>query len=729
MNTVARGAVTVQNNILLVQYSPTGSGIGDLYAIMLSDMKKPLPFQIQRQAPDLQALKGPIFSMSLASVPVSSGSNPTRPGTSPPAPPGSSPGSVNGSGSSPVASAVIEAPPFLDTVLAVNRVDSTSQVWHVRAPGRSVPPGATHDNPLAPLWGSSMMASSFFYNATSVSLGVHTPKSHQNHGILALVISEKAGFPEGGLTKLECSGCSVNVGSPKSPSTQAPSSPPQSSGVGGGGNKNPTAAEQSVLWKQSWSTPWAVQWSYEQPGPRDIHHLTTVPASALGEGVFSAAIAAPSSGEMVGLVDEVIYYSKFGSALPVWETLTPKNQSPNIKGYIIACTTYNDVVIVVAPGSDGTQSRPDIHLYDMETATWAKAQLVPAPPGTFSDIPPIPPPPENSGGPVKGGPDEGGGSNQSGDSSTVDPSPANATTSRAGLIGGIVGGIVVLGALIFAGFFFRRRRGSKQTDRVRNRSSVKPLDSDGDHHNEQRMHDSGWGGRGDGRNPEEMNHHESAHSRADDHHEKTWPSAHNQYGVPLPQAGSPQEMARPQAYGLQEMHLSHADSHQEMYLSRAGGFQETVPSWVKYPQAMAWQDADSLQEMHLLQALGRQKTTRSRVKSPQEMTWQEADNLQKTIRSRVDNPQEMTWQEVDGLQEVHLSQAGGRQGMTRSRVNSPQDTTWPPVNDDLTTASSLAYSPRRKTRSRINSPQERARAMAPVAHRVNSPQYIPNQQL
>ncbi|KAG0249548.1 hypothetical protein DFQ27_009945, partial [Actinomortierella ambigua] len=131
----AKAAAAVQNNVLLVQYSPTGNGVGDLYAIALFDMKQPLPFQIQRQAPDLQASKSPILLMSLATVPPSSGSNPIAPGTSPPAPPGSSPGSVDGSGSSPVAAAVTAAPPFLDAVLSVNDLDKT-QAWHIKAPGR-----------------------------------------------------------------------------------------------------------------------------------------------------------------------------------------------------------------------------------------------------------------------------------------------------------------------------------------------------------------------------------------------------------------------------------------------------------------------------------------------------------------------------------------------------------------------------------------------------------------
>ncbi|KAG0266161.1 hypothetical protein DFQ27_000113 [Actinomortierella ambigua] len=336
-----------------------------------------------------------------------------------------------------------------------------------------------------------------------------------------------------------------------------------------------------------------------------------------------------TSDDVVAVDAGKIYLSKFGFPNDViWNTVSPANNGTDLSGSVLACTTFKNVVIVIVSGS-GEQSRPDIHLFDLKAPTWIKAQLVSAPPGTFSDIPPIQPPPGNPGGPGTGGPNEGGGSNHSGDPSTAGPSSANATTSRAGLIGGIVGGIVVLGVLIFAGFFFRRRRGLKQKGQDESGSGVKPLDGDGNHHNEQRMHGSRRGGRGNGRNPEELNHHEFAYSRANNHHEKTWPSVHNQYEMPLSQASSPQAMA---------------------------------------------------------------------------------------------------WPQVNGLQEMHLSQAGGLKEVTRTRVNGPQEMTWAPSSYDHKTASSLAYNPRKKTRSRINGPEERARAMVPVAHRVNDPQYTPNQQ-
>ncbi|KAG0260332.1 hypothetical protein DFQ27_003599 [Actinomortierella ambigua] len=70
MESTVKAAATVQNNILLVQYSPTGKNVGDLYAFVLSETTKPLPFQIQRQT-DMQGSKRPVASMSLITVTTS----------------------------------------------------------------------------------------------------------------------------------------------------------------------------------------------------------------------------------------------------------------------------------------------------------------------------------------------------------------------------------------------------------------------------------------------------------------------------------------------------------------------------------------------------------------------------------------------------------------------------------------------------------------------------------
>ncbi|KAG0264714.1 hypothetical protein DFQ27_001055 [Actinomortierella ambigua] len=350
MNSPAKAAATVQNDILLVQYSPTGTGVGDLYAILLSNTNQPLPFQIQRQIPDVQASKSAVASMTLASVPSFVDSNPTTPGTSPPAPPGSS----------PAAAAVVAAPPFRDVVLSVNAA-SSSQAWHVKAPGRGVPPGATHDNPLAPLWGASKMLRSLFPDAISISLGTHTPLSPKSPGILA-VLQTSTGAQ---LTKLEYPRGSVNLGSPTSPS-------------------NTTSAEQQVQWKQTWNGPTPLKlWSNSPSQPELVFHPTTVLTSGeFSEAVVGKCLFAPESScvtllhdppnagapdlipslglppntcytstsdELVAVAGDRIYKNKFA---PIWDPVNPTNNAPNINGSIVACTTSKNVVVIIVPGKD-----------------------------------------------------------------------------------------------------------------------------------------------------------------------------------------------------------------------------------------------------------------------------------------------------------------------------------------------------------------------------------------
>ncbi|KAG0260336.1 hypothetical protein DFQ27_003603 [Actinomortierella ambigua] len=130
MDSIVIAAATVYNDILMVQYSPTGNGVGDLYAIWLKDMTKPLPFQIQRLSPGLRSLNHRLASMSLTTLHFKS-----------PAPSKSLANGPDGGGTSPVdtapqllaqspidpntsqSAAVTPAPPFGDLVLAMNRDD------------------------------------------------------------------------------------------------------------------------------------------------------------------------------------------------------------------------------------------------------------------------------------------------------------------------------------------------------------------------------------------------------------------------------------------------------------------------------------------------------------------------------------------------------------------------------------------------------------------------------
>ncbi|KAF9154454.1 hypothetical protein DFQ26_000241, partial [Actinomortierella ambigua] len=619
---------------------------------------KPLPFQIQRQTQDLQVSKGAVASMSLASIPSSGGPNPATPGANPPAPPGSSPATA----------AVVAAPPFRDVVLSVNTA-SSAQAWHVKAPGRGVPPGSTYSNPLAPLWGASKMSSLLFPNAISISLGIHTPLGSKPPGILA-VIQLSAGPLQ--LTRLEYPPGSVNVGSPTSPSTQAPSSAPSSAPLSGGdGISNTTVAEQPVPWKESWAAPAPIGiWSFSQKRPELVFHPTTVPASFRGTVGFSEAVAGQcgqnteawclglledppqssttdmdprspmpqgacftsTSGEVVAVVGDKVYINKFGSTAEKWDLVAPANAAPSFKGPVAACTTSNNYVIAIIPDSTG-QARPEIHLFDLSSKTWAKSQLVPAPNGTFSDMPsppPIPTPspsPGNSNRPGKGDPGEGGGGpDHSDDPSTMDPSAANTTTSRAALIGGIVGGIVVLGALIFAGFFFSRRRGTKKKGQHQSEFALKSLNGNDGLHNKQRLHDRETSSRGDGRSLE-----------SNDYQEKAWPSESYRHEIALSQA-------------------------------------------------------------------------------------------QATARPRTNNPQ-AAYPLAINQHEIASLQAGSPQETTQSRIVNSQDKTWSPSSNYHLATSPRTDSPRKMTRSRVNSPQEMTQVMVPVVHRANNPQYDPNQQL
>ncbi|KAG0260337.1 hypothetical protein DFQ27_003604 [Actinomortierella ambigua] len=280
-----------------------------------------------------------------------------------------------------------------------------------------------------------------------------------------------------------------------------------------------------------------------------------------------------TSNAFVGLTSEGIRSWSFYS--------TPKDFSriadPNPSGVVVACASTKDYIIAVVPDSNGVTSRPAIQLYNIKKARWSKAKLVEAPPGTFSDLPPPPPPPPppaappaptNPGGdPSKAGP---GGSPGGGEGSAK-PSPgesspsANESSSHTALIVGIVGGVVFLGALFFAGFFFgrRRRRGANQNQTAQHRKSEfspKPLASDDTFHEDPQFHESDrdTNSGSDGRRPTAYEHYEmSRQTQAYNQYEASWPGAINQ----------PQEMPLPPgAYNQHEAARPGANNqHQEMY--------------------------------------------------------------------------------------------------------------------------------------------------------------------
>ncbi|KAF9976011.1 hypothetical protein BGZ73_000125 [Actinomortierella ambigua] len=560
MSSPVKAAATIQDNVLLVQYSPTGNGVGDLYAILLSNprrpngggpiMSLPLPFQIQRQVPDLQGPKFSIASMSLATVPSSTDTNPSTPGSSPPSPPMHPPGSVDGSGPSstiaappayaqstiephPYKSAAVTAAPFRDYVLAVNGADSTSRVWHVKAPSRSfIPTGgsgpgvgpitepATPNIPPTSSWGAFQISPSLFPNAISITLGTHTPQDSKQAGILA-VMQTNVGTLQ--LSKLVNPSDSGSVGSPTPPSTQAPPSTPSStpgsgSGGGDGGNINNAAAAAAgtaASWQQSWTAS-VNTWYIPTPQPGLTIYPATVPPSARNNGGYSEALAGqcssgadswcmmfmhdpptamppspiehhsprpPSpcytstSSAMVAIVADQVYVNEFALAVGSWNLVSRPSFAPIFHAPVVACVATDDFIVAVVPDTRSAQPRPQIHLFDFVSSSWINTHLSQAPPGTFGtgDFPPL-----------SGDLGEGG----------LGP-PANASassSSRTAIIGGVVGGIVVLGLLIFAGFFFRRRRGTKEKAHHRNLFALKPLVGDDALHKEQQSRDSEMGG-------------------------------------------------------------------------------------------------------------------------------------------------------------------------------------------------------------------------------------------
>ncbi|KAF9161378.1 hypothetical protein DFQ26_004628 [Actinomortierella ambigua] len=316
MNSAVKAAATVQNNILLVQYSPTGAGVGDLYAILLTDMTKPLPFQIQRQTPGLQGSTNSIAAMSLTTLqfkapppPKSLAEDPDSGGLSPAdtAPPllAQSPIDPNANKST----AVTPAPPFSDIVLAVNLADFDTHVWHLKAPDRSVPPGSPASSPPttgggpgagagtgpttlsklpAPLWTESALPQTFFPDAMTISVGGQRAQSSKSASILALMMS-RSGFYR--LMRLvyrrSDSGSAI---SPASSTAQAP--PPSTSltplTAGEVSNNNNAAAVQSAAWSLNMSSM-IESWASDHRIPGYTLHLTPVPASAEGGG-FSDGI-------------------------------------------------------------------------------------------------------------------------------------------------------------------------------------------------------------------------------------------------------------------------------------------------------------------------------------------------------------------------------------------------------------------------------------------------------
>ncbi|KAF9161379.1 hypothetical protein DFQ26_004629, partial [Actinomortierella ambigua] len=309
MNSTVMAAATVQNNILLVQYSPTGIGVGDLYAILLTDMTKPLPFQIQRQTPRLKALKHHLASMSLTTLqfktPPPSKSLASSPDGGGPSPVDNAPQLLAQSPIDPNANnsvAVMPAPPFSDLVLAMNRYDIKTDVWYLKAPDRSAPldspvspPPATGGGPgtgagtgpvtpstlPAPLWTESGLPPAFFPKSITVSVGGQRAWSSKFASILTIMMDTNG---DQFVSRVVCQRPDLgSADSPASSNAQAPPSSPPSTppSAGDGGNYSNATAVQSPTWSQEGYLK--MDWA-SSPGVGYTYHITPVPATANGGG-------------------------------------------------------------------------------------------------------------------------------------------------------------------------------------------------------------------------------------------------------------------------------------------------------------------------------------------------------------------------------------------------------------------------------------------------------------
>ncbi|KAF9160758.1 hypothetical protein DFQ26_005195 [Actinomortierella ambigua] len=532
METIVKAAATVQNDILFVQYSRTGGDIGELYAILLTDTTQPLPFQIQRQT-EIQGLTKHLASMSLTTM-----------STTTSAASKSLAGGADGSDTvpqqleqSPIdpnaikSAAVTPAPPFRDLILAVNDENSSADIWHLKAPGRGVPPESPTPSPLpngdgpgagagtgpeasgslpAPLWTASALPRSVYLDPRSVGVGPINPRGLKEAGFMVVAFSKDDIY---------------SVFLLKIVQRRRPGNAPSSGSLGGSDNSNSSnaAAEQSFEWRQVGNET-ALYLEYWQENGQDqrlrgsphagsTFYITPMSPSLRQNGGYTYAVHGKarfwptvetafvtepirnydqSNRRFPPLKEGVSCFTSTPNALVIilghevyvndhsmnvtdstYVMITSDNSAPSHRGPVIACSGTKDHIIAIIPGSriSMKESQPEVHLFDLKTRLWAKAELTPAPPGTFSDIPPPSPGSPNKGGQGEGSSGGGGSNNTNIDS----PTSTNETTSNAVLIGGIVGGIVVLGAMVFAGLFFYRRRGSKKKAAQEQRAKDAPV--------------------------------------------------------------------------------------------------------------------------------------------------------------------------------------------------------------------------------------------------------------
>ncbi|GJJ73885.1 hypothetical protein EMPS_06243 [Entomortierella parvispora] len=167
----------------------------------------------------------------------------------------------------------------------------------------------------------------------------------------------------------------------------------------------------------------------------------------------------------------------------VW-TEGPAQTTPRIYA---ACVIVGDQMVVWGGSNDGNNTLPSVEpiVFDITSKQWVTSYTAPA---YYLNNPP-PKPPGATGG---SGESSGGGSNDNSSGGSSKSSPA----SLGPIVGGVVGGLVVIGAL--AGFFLYRRRQNKKLDQVKEQVSQQRMVIEAERSNRIATHSNNKNGPNDG---------------------------------------------------------------------------------------------------------------------------------------------------------------------------------------------------------------------------------------
>ncbi|KAF9133702.1 hypothetical protein BGX30_012193 [Mortierella sp. GBA39] len=158
----------------------------------------------------------------------------------------------------------------------------------------------------------------------------------------------------------------------------------------------------------------------------------------------------------------------------VWSTGLPQS-TPRI---YVACTLVGDQFVAWGGSADANNTLPSVQpiVFDTTLKKWVDAYK---PPQYYIDNPPKKPTPSSgtgsNGGSGSGGGGIGGGSDGGSSNNGGGPGPGSDSTHNglAPIIGGVVGGLVVIGAIV--GFLVYRRRQNRRFDEVTEQVSLQRM--------------------------------------------------------------------------------------------------------------------------------------------------------------------------------------------------------------------------------------------------------------